>query len=216
MTVADLFHVTRVRDARQIAQQGLLRSAMTVTEKQSRDAVPEDERDNMAMFEDPPDVLADREFDDTMAQAKRAVESAAEYPSHGDAVFFWTDESRAWRAEKDTAWSGAVVGVDRDRLPDGCRPARGDIEIADTVWHHHYDMFRDHASGDREDAYEEAKRFWRGVSWYEGQSSRTDEVWVDCDVPPDAIEFIRRPGESGILWEPAAKDQRTLSEWAED
>lgn len=178
--------------------------------------VPEAERERAMMMEEPADIRADREFNEVMADAKRTVEGAGEFPAHHPAVFFWTSEARAIRAESDTAWTGAVVAVDRNRLPDGCRPARGDINVADSVWHEMYDLYRDHARGSRERAYEEAQRFWRGVSWYEGHASRTDEVWVDCDVPPEAIEYIRRPDKAGILWEPADADQRTLSEFAKD
>ena len=211
MTAADLYHITRLRDAHDIARDGLLRRSPSPAEKRGREHAEEAaDGGSVMMAEEPKDVRADRMFDELLADAKRAVDGADRFPPHEDAVFFWTEKSRAIRAESDTNWTGVIVAVDSSRLPDGCRAARGNIDIADGIWRAYWDELRNVARVDRDELYEDAKRFWRDVSWYEGHASRTDEVWVGCDVPPDAIVRIEDADSGRVLYEPADADQQTL------
>lgn len=209
---ADLYHITRVRDARSIARDGLLRRSESPAEKRAYEVGGEP--DDMMMLEEPADIRADRIFDEIIADAKRAVDGAKQYPPHEDAVFFWTTKQRAICAEDKTAWTGVIVAVDRSRLPEGCRAARGDIRTADAIWNSLYAELRNRGRADRDELYADAKQFWRGVSWYEGNASRTDEVWVGCDVPPDAIVRIERADSGRVLYEPADADQQTLDAFA--
>ncbi len=209
--MADLFHVTRSRDAAAIARQGLRRSSAPPAQKRGQELAETDDPD--PMVEDPADVKADRDFDELLADAKRSVDGASEYPPHEHAVFFWPSKARASRAESNTSWSGAIVAVDSDALPPGCRPARGDITIADGIWRQFYQMYANHQNVNEGALYDDARRFWKDVTWYEGHNDRDSEVWMGCDVPPDAIEYIEDADTGRVVYEPTAEDQATLEDF---
>jgi hypothetical protein len=209
---ADLFHVTRIRDAKDIAREGLKRGSPSPAEKKGRELAGESDRD-FEMAEDQNTVKADRAFDELLADAKYAVEGAKEYPSHEYGVFFWPTKKRAYRAESDTNWTGTIVAVDSDALPPDCRPVRGDIEIADGIWDRYWQRYSNYADVDEDALYEEAKLFWQTASWYDGTTTGSDdEVWVGCDVPPEAIEYIEN-ADGRVLYEPVDADQATLEEF---
>jgi len=222
---ADVFHVTRPLDAEQIAAEGLRRRAMELVEKEARDAAGEDYSDGRAerqpyLDQEPRDVKATRYFDEIVADARREVAPDAPRHESSEAVFFWTNERDAKRAADKRLKGGVIVAVDSRLLPDTARPVKASINASDTIYQMIWDALgtgQTYGRETEEEAYELAKDYWSEVQPYtydEGNDPfRTAEVWVNVDVPPEAIQAIYRPDTDRVLYDPAGADQRTLREF---
>lgn len=211
---ADLFHVTRIRDAETIATQGLRKSAKTPATKQAEEVYTEEEPPGgMEMRERGPTEQAEWKFDELIADSKRSVDGAGKFPAHQPAVFFWPRQSQASESAKSVNWATAIVGVDSSKLPPGCDIAIAPTDGLDYIFKQLYDTFRDHGTHDEQELYDEAKDWWREVGVYDGQDYRRHEVWAGCNVPPGAIEYIENPRTGQILWRPTEKSQATLRDF---
>jgi len=218
---ADLFHVTLSRTAESIATDGLCRRSMNRTEKIARDAAGEmgNYEDNRAepFEQEPRDVRADRRFDEIMLDARYRVDESLPAHESREAVFFWPTEAAALRTVDD----GVVVAVDSAKLPDECRIVKGDIDVTDAIYREMWAATGPGAAPldqrDEERLFEVAQDYWRDVVAYTPGDGNDPfdraEVWMDCDVPPEAIEAIYEPGTDRVLYDPATADQRTLREF---
>jgi hypothetical protein len=221
---ADLFHLTLSRTAEDIAREGLKRRSMLRTEKLARDMSGEmgnyeqAAQDEPMFVEEPRDVKADRRFNEVMLDARYAVDKSL--PSHEsrESVFFWTTEADALRAHEDL---NVIVAVDSTKLPDDCQPVKGNIDTTDAIY---TDIWNAAGTGskpltreDEERLYETAQEYWENIVPYEPGDGNEPfgraEVWVSCDVPPEAIEAIYDPDTGRVLYDPAEADQRTLREF---
>lgn len=209
---ADLFHVTRIRDAENIANYGLLRGSDPPAAKISDEMSEEVGADPM-MVEESKSVRADRRFDEVVRDARYDRDDASQFPPHDHAVFFWGDRDRAIRGHDNTNWSGAVVGVDRSKLPAGCELATGPIDPLDGLWSDIWGALRNRGKYDEEDWYERAKDWWETVEPYTGQDVSGGEIWAGCDVPPEAIVFIEDPETGRVLHAPTEADQTALNDF---
>jgi len=221
---ADLFHLTLSRTAEDIAREGLKLRSMLRTEKLARDAsggvgnYEQAVQDEPMFVEEPRDVKADRRFNEVMLNARYAVDKSL--PSHesSDAVFFWATEIDALRAHEDL---NVVVAVDSTKLPDGCEPVKGNVDTTDAIyteiWNAAGTGKKPLTRDDEERLFETAQEYWENIVPYEAGGGNEpfgrSEVWVNCDVPPEAIEAIYDPDPDRVLYDPADADQRTLREF---
>lgn len=211
---ADLYHVTRARDADSIFLDGLVVDSDTPAQKQARELTA-DKRSEEVLHRESPTEQAERWFDEVVADAKRAVDGAGEFPAHQPANFFWPTENQARESAKSVNWAAVIVGVDRSEMPGRCRCAIGPIDGLDEIFKKYYDTARDHDTFDSEEQYERAKEWWREVEWYEGQSLRRHEIWCGCNVPPHAIEWVHDPRRGTRIYEPPGENQRRLLDFAQ-
>lgn len=215
---ADLFHVTRTQDAESIARDGLLPNSPSATEKRAYEDAGQDPTDpDEPMIEEPRDTQADRIFDESVRDAKYATDNE-QYPDHEFAVFFWTREKTALRTAEEDKLRSIVVAVDSSKLPSECAPAAGDIRPLDTLWGNIWRGLG--VSGEvpsDERMLDLAGEYWDSVEWYEPgvePGGSETEVFMQCTVPPAAIEAIYNPETGRVLYEPAEADQRTLREFS--
>lgn len=194
MTGADLFHVTRLSDADVIAREGLRVDADELVVKQTGGPVDD------PMIEESRDVRARRELDNLLDSAQ-SHSGSQHFPAHSRSVFFWTRESRARRAARNTQAPSAIVGVDSDEIP--CRCVVASIDISDYIYNELYDLYGDFSEGTPpRDLYDDAVEYWEGAEWYTGQEDSRVEVFCGCDIPLRAIEYIEDPVDRRILYRP--------------
>jgi len=210
---ADLFHVTRVRDADRIFIDGLVTTSDPPSRKENQEMIEAEDADPMAPLNESPTVQAERYFDEVIADAKRAVDGVGEFPNHQPANFFWPSENQARESAKSVNWGAVIIAVDRAKMPEQCRCAIAPTDGIDQIFKQYYDTFRDHATFDREEQYERAKEWWQEVQWYEGQNLRRHEIWCDRDVPPYAIEWIHHPRVERRIYEPPEEGQARLLDY---
>lgn len=210
---ANLYHVTRRRDADRIFQDGLRRESTSPAKKEADELRGEADGDHI-MYEESPSEQAERWFDEVIRDAKRSVPAAEKFPAHQPAVFFWPTEQAAFQSNKSVNWGSVLVGVDGEKLPSDCRCAIAPVDGIDVIFKHYYDVARDHGMMEPEEQFERAKEWWQEVQWYEGQNLRRHEVWCPCNVPPHAIEWIHDPRDDRRLYEPPAESQSRLLDFA--
>lgn len=211
--MADLFHITRARDVESIFRQGLQKEAEPPSVKQSEEIAQEEGiTGEEAMMMDSPTEQAERWFDEVVADAKRAVDAATEFPTHQPAVFFWPSRSQAEQSAKSVPWGADIVAVDSSTVPCDC--AIGPTGGLDEIFKAYYDTARNHGSFDREAQFRRAKEWWREVEWYEGNSLHSHEIWCGCDIPPSAIEYIYDRSRGKRLYEPPGGQQKRLIDFS--
>jgi len=213
---ADMFHITRVRDADNIFDSGLKRSSPSPARKNEQDLIDEMDDEPIDPMMEGPTQQAERWFDEVVADAKRAVDEASTYPKHQPANFFWPSKAQAIESSKSVPWAAVMVAVDREDMPDDCRCAIGPTSRIDVIFKEYWDTARDRFSFDPEQQFERAKEWWREVEWYEGGNRRAHEIWCGCDIPSAAIEWIENPTTGRRLYEPPGAGQMTLREFMQE
>lgn len=209
---ADLYHVTRIRDAEKIAREGLRTGMLPPSQKEADDRVAE--ADGPVMDEETNSTRAERKLQELVAAAKRNVDSAADLPSHQDGVFFWTTEERADTASDSLGFGTAVVGVDVDMMPAECDFAMGPAGFLDSIFEEIWNAYRGRGSFDERELLLEAEDYWREVEPLDMDAARsTFEVWTDCNVPSEAITHIEDSNTGRVLERPVEQDQQTLREF---
>jgi hypothetical protein len=195
--MSGLYHVTRRQDWRSIKAKGLRYGSEIAAVKEVQDVAGGE----IDPHHQPKEVQADREFDELIADARRAVEGADQFPRHDEAVFAWPSKMNARQSAKNMSFNTAVVAIDPERAP-GLKFAVGDTDEINHIWTEIYGQYSDRRSGTPADElFDDAKRWWRDVEWYSGGSSRQHEAWTGNNIPPKAITGIIDMENDEVLWD---------------
>lgn len=207
---AELFHVTRRRDAASIASEGLRRFASTPSASMAEEAAG-----GGPMMETPNSDLAERDLQELLNHAYRETPAEDMYPNHEGAVFFWPSRSAAEIAVENNNFANTIVGVDPDLMSGRCNFAAADTSIPDAIFGAYWDRARGRGQVDEDALFEDAKRFWTEavVAYPSDQVKSAYEVWTNCDVPPEAITHIEDAASGRVIERPIEADQSTLDQF---
>ena len=219
---ADLYHVTRPIDTQTIFRQGLLKDSDSPAAKMAEENTPESESPHIQ--QDPKDVRADREFDETIQNARRRVAGTDRFPSHRDAVFAWPRIKNARNAAFGMKGRPrAIVHIDSSKMPE-CTFAAAPSRALSRLWEGIYNTFSDFARESdrirREEAFERAQDWWETVEMYDPdkQYRKRYEVWTGCNVPPEAIVKITDPdrevADDRPILQPPREGEQTIRDFA--
>jgi hypothetical protein len=209
---ADLYHVTRIRDAEKIAREGLRPGMLPPSQKQADERVAE--AGGTGMVEETNSTRAERKLQEIVQAAKRDVDSAEGLPDHDPAVFFWTAADRADTSSESLGFGTSIVGVDIEKVPPECDFAMGPAGWLDSIFEELWDGFRGQGTFDERELVLEAEDYWREVERLDMDDARsTYEVWTTCTIPPAAITHIEDSSTGRVLERPVEQDQRTLQEF---
>jgi len=143
-------------------------------------------------------------------------ESMSHLPNRANSVFFFNNTrmienkllSLKQSDSEDATARTAVLAVDPDKI--SCKGAKASLEDARTVVNTFYDELlvevplpEPGEAPDKSiayDAFDEYNfsqqqqkmltEYWNSVTAYDGYASGDDEIWFDCDIPPEAINSI--------------------------
>lgn len=192
----ELYHTSPCWNEDSIREHGLeIGRSCPADQKANRNTTgdPHD-RGEDEFLEEPIDSRAQWEFDELLTDAQYATDNK-HLPLHDSGIFFFPTKRQVERTAKNVGWSGTIVKVDSDDLPDDCTCARGDYDMSEEMYSAIKAQFSDFSSSHftDEELYEKAQEYWEDScdpTKDDCTVTRSDEIWCGCDIPPGIIEFV--------------------------